>query len=110
MPSSEHLRAIRNFMAEHHEEFSRIVAARSVRRLFGEMSGESLSRVPKGFPVDHPAADLLRRKQYLLFTNLDASLIPTAKLYRELASRFEAMAPFLEFLNRPLRNTVDLSN
>jgi uncharacterized protein (TIGR02453 family) len=102
MPSPEHLRAIRGYMAEHHEEFRRIVAARNVRRLLGEMTGESLTRTPKGFPADHPADDLLRRKQYLLFASLDASLSTTPKLFGEILSRFEAAAPVLEFLNRPL--------
>ena len=73
-----------------------------MRRLLGEMTGEYLTRTPKGFPADHPADDLLRRKQYLLFANLDASLATTPKLYRELTGRFEAVAPFLEFLNRPV--------
>jgi uncharacterized protein (DUF2461 family) len=106
MPSPEALRAIRTHMLDHHEEFRRIIAARNVRRLLGEMTGESAARVPKGFPADHPAEDLLRRKQFLLFANLDASLATTPKLYREVLSRFEAVAPFLEFLNRPLAATL----
>jgi uncharacterized protein (TIGR02453 family) len=102
MPMPQDLLSIRNYMAERHEEFRRITTARDVRRLFGDVTGESLTRVPKGFPADHPAADLLRRKQFLLFRTLEASLATTPKLYRELAIRFEAMAPFLEFLNKPL--------
>jgi uncharacterized protein (TIGR02453 family) len=102
LPMPEHLLAIRNYLAENHEEFRRIAASRDVRRLFGEVSGESLSRVPKGFAADHPAVDLLRMKQFLLFRTLEAPLATTPKLFRELVSRFQAMAPFLEFLNRPL--------
>jgi uncharacterized protein (TIGR02453 family) len=102
MPMPPDLLAIRSYLAEHHEEFRKIATARDVRRLFGEVTGESLSRVPKGFPADHPAADLLRMKQFLLFGALEASLATTPKLYRELASRFQAMTPFLDFLNRPL--------
>jgi len=102
MPMPEHLRAIRTYLSENHEEFRRIAAARDVRRLFGEVTGDSLSRIPKGFAADHPAADLLRMKQYLLFRTLEASLATTPKLYREVVSRFEVMSPFLEFLNRPL--------
>ena len=102
MPMPEHLLAIRNYLAENHEEFRRIVAARDVRRLFGEVTGESLSRVPKGFAADHPAADLLRMKQFLLFRTLEGSIATTPKLYREVVSRFQVMSPFLEFLNRPL--------
>jgi len=102
MPMPEHLLAIRNYLAENHEEFRRIAAARDVRRLFGDVTGDSLSRVPKGFAADHPAADLLRMKQFLLFRTLEASLATTPKLFREVLSRFQVMAPFLEFLNRPL--------
>src|SRR5215470_2162054 len=95
MPPPEHLSAIRGYMAEHYEEFRDILAVRNVRKLFGEMTGESASRIPKGFPSDHPAEDLLRRKQYLLFEALDASLATTPKLYWELIGRFEALTPFL---------------
>src|SRR5260370_13108602 len=98
MPMPEHLLAIRNYLAENHEEFRRIAAARNVRRLFGEVTGDSLSRVPKGFAADHPAADLLRMKQFLLFRTLEGSLATTPKLYREVESRFQGSHPFLHFL------------
>jgi uncharacterized protein (TIGR02453 family) len=101
MPPPEGLRAIRGHLAENYKEFRRIVETPIVKRFFGAVYGDRLTRVPKGFPPDHPAADLLRLKQYLLFATLDAKLATTPKLYRELAARFKAMTPFLEFLNRP---------
>ena len=110
MPLPEHLLAIRNYLAENHEEFRRIAAARDVRRLFGEVTGDSLSRVPKGFAADHPAADLLQMKQFLLFRTLEGSLATTPKLFREMLSRFQVMSPFLEFLNRPLSRGANYWN
>jgi uncharacterized protein (TIGR02453 family) len=110
MPMPEHLLAIRNYLAENHEEFRRIAAARDVRRLFGEVTGDSLSRVPKGFAADHPAADLLQMKQFLLFRTLEGSLATTPKLFREMLSRFQVMSPFLEFLNRPLSRGANYWN
>jgi uncharacterized protein (TIGR02453 family) len=101
MPLPESLRAIRRQLAGHHEEFRRIAGERKVRRYFGEVYGDRLTRAPKGFAPDHPAADLLRLKQYLLFANLDPKLVTSPKLYREIMDRFKAMTPFLEFLNRP---------
>lgn len=105
MPGPETLLAIRTHMAEHHEEFRRIIRAKRLRALMGEMHGEQLSRVPKGFSREHPAADLLRHKQWLLYVMLDMKLASTPKLLSEVGRRFEAMMPFLEFLNRPLRRT-----
>jgi len=102
LPPPETLLAVRTHIAEHHAEFRKLAASPAVKRLFGAMQGEQLSRVPKGFSTDHPAADLLRFKQFLLFTTLDAAIVTTPKLYTKLEKHFRAMAPFLDFLNTPL--------
>ena len=101
MPAPETLLAIRNHIAGRHRELRRIVGARSVRRLFGELQGEQLSRVPKGFCSEHPAADLLRFKQLFLYVELPPDLATTPALYGEILKRFRAMAPFLAFLGAP---------
>ena len=102
MPPPETLLAVRTHIAERHAEFRRLAASSAITRLLGTVQGERLSRVPKGFCADHPAADLLRFKQFLLFTTLDAAIVTTPKLFVELEKRFRAMTPFLEFLNAPL--------
>jgi len=102
MPTPETLLAVRTHLAERHAEFRKLAASSAIKRLFGAMHGEQLSRVPKGFCADHPAADLLRFKQFLMFTTLDAAIVTTSKLFTELEKRFRALAPFLDFLNAPL--------
>lgn len=111
MPAPETLLAIRNHIARYHHEFRTLIAARAVKHLFGEMQGDQLSRVPKGFCAEHPAADLLRYKQFLLYIELDPGIATTADLQKEIVARFKAMAPFLEFLNAPLpkgRQKIDV--
>ena len=103
MPEPETLLAIRQHLAERHEEFRKIAGARAVQQLFVEVQGEQLTRVPKGYPHDHPAADLLRLKQYLLYVELPPDLAATPALYTEVVKHFRAMTPFVEFLNTPLR-------
>jgi len=106
MPPPETLLAIRNRIAERHEEFRRIVGTRAVERLFGGVQGEQLTRVPKGFTKDHPAEDLLRFKQFLLYVELPADIAVTPELFMEVQKRFRAMAPFMDFLNAPLARAV----
>ena len=103
MPEAEALLAIRQHLAERHEEFRKIAGARAVRRLFVEVQGEQLTRVPKGYCSDHPAADLLRFKQYLLYVELPPELATTPAVYTEVVKHFRAMTPFVEFLNARLR-------
>ena len=102
MPAPETLLAIRTHLAEFHHEFEKLLKGRAVKRLLGELQGEQLSRVPKGFCSQHPAADLLRRKQFLLYTELEPQIATTPELYEAIVSRFKAMTPFIEFLNAPL--------
>ena len=102
MPAPATLLAIRTHIAAHEREFRKIVAARTVRQLFGELQGEQLTRVPKGFDRDHPAADLLKFKQYLVHVELSPDLATTAGLYPEVVKHFRAAMPLLEFLNAPL--------
>jgi uncharacterized protein (TIGR02453 family) len=102
MPSPETLLAVRNHLAEYHKEFEAILKARSVKRLVGDIQGDQLSRTPKGFACDHPAADLLRRKQIYFFTELSPEIATTPDIFNEVVTRFETMTPFIEFLNAPL--------
>lgn len=102
MPSPETLLAIRTHIADHYRDLRRITESRTVRKLLGELQGEQLSRLPKGFTAGHAAEDLLRMKQFLLYVELPADMATTSRLFREVESRFRAMAPFLEFLNAPL--------
>src|SRR5215468_5506793 len=65
-PDRDELLAYRTLLAERHQEFAEILRDKKLRRVVGGLEGEQLSRVPKGFPSDHPAADLLRHRQWYL--------------------------------------------
>ena len=99
-PDRDELLAYRTLLAERHEEFEEILRDKRVRRLTSGLQGEQLSRVPKGFPCDHPAESLLRRRQWHLGAELDIKLLTAPRLLPELSRRFAAMVPFVEFLNQ----------
>jgi uncharacterized protein (TIGR02453 family) len=100
-PDRDELLAYRALLQENHEEFENMLNNKSLRKMVGTLQGEQLSRVPKGFPVDHPAESLLRRKQWYLESMLDIGSLTTPRLVPELAKRFALMAPMVELLNRP---------
>jgi uncharacterized protein (TIGR02453 family) len=99
-PDRDELLAYRRLLEEHYLEFETILAEKRLRRIVGELQGEQMSRTPKGFPCNHPADGLLRRRQWYLESILDIKLLTTSRLVPELARRFEAMAPMIVFLNR----------
>lgn len=101
MPERDELLAIRNLLAEQHEQFREILRGRALRSAFGQLQGEQLSRVPKGFDKDHPAEDLIRQHQWFLESTLDGSVTTSARMLHEIVSRFRAAAPMIEFLAQP---------
>ena len=102
MPPPEAIRAIRLHLLDHHAEFRALLRARQLRTLMGELQGDQLARVPKGFSAEHPAADLVKYKQWLVWTMLDPALAGSPKLFTELLKRFRVMTPLMDFLNAPL--------
>ncbi|HEV8038412.1 MAG TPA: DUF2461 domain-containing protein [Bryobacteraceae bacterium] len=101
-PSPETMLLVRTHIAASYPEMRRILANKKSRKLVGDLQGAELTRAPKGFDPQHPALDLIKKKDWILDVSLDAALATTPKLYREILDRFRAIAPLIEYLNRPL--------
>ena len=65
-PEPRQLYRLREHVAADFERLRGIVESPAFRRAFGEISGERLKRVPVAFPKDHPAAEYLKLKQFLV--------------------------------------------
>ncbi len=100
MPPREQLLALRTFLLDNHEEFRKRASGRKLRSLMGDMGGDTLTRDPKGFPKDHPASGLIRRKQWGWSANLPGNVATTPRLVKEIVKRLEAVAPAVDFLNQ----------
>src|ERR1700761_1082894 len=59
MPEREQLRAIREYLLDHHDEVRKLLNDRKLKSVLDIWSGNPLTRAPKGFPKEHPAMDLL---------------------------------------------------
>ena len=101
MPEPELLRAVRQQIAAHPKKFLAIVEGREFRKAFGELEGEQLKTVPKGFSPDHAAARYLRYKQFLFGEEHPATLATTPRLLPAILKCFEKGMPLIRFLKEP---------
>jgi uncharacterized protein (TIGR02453 family) len=95
-PGPEQLLKIRHFIAENYKSFPKSIQG------MGSIQGSTLQRVPKGFDAAHPAADLIKMKQWYWWVELEPALATSPKLKAEIVKRFRAIAPVIELLNKPL--------
>ena len=99
-PDPSWLKGFRDRVANGTEEFRAIVEAPAFVNAFGSVSddGESLKRVPPGYPPDHPAADLLRKKNVTFGHRLSDDDAFSPRLPDILADAFAIGTPLMRYL------------
>ena len=101
-PEPRQLYQLRQYVAANLKRFRTIVDSPAFRRGFGEISGQRLKRVPKGFNADDPAAEYLKLRQFLAGTERPPDFATRPRFYSSLKRLFEHLAPFVRFLNESL--------
>jgi uncharacterized protein (TIGR02453 family) len=102
MPSTSDLQAIREHIAATHPRLHRLATRPAFVRRLGALDGERLTRVPRGYAKEHPAAHYLQFKQFLAGKEYEADFATSRRFYPELISVFRSVAPIVRFLNAPL--------
>lgn len=101
-PDRPELLAIREHVARTHRRLTKLLEAPAFSRAVGAIEGEPLKRVPAGYPPDHPAAEYLKFRHFLLGREYPAAFAADPKLLPEILKLFRHMAPVVAYLNEPL--------
>jgi uncharacterized protein (TIGR02453 family) len=96
-PEADPLREIRQRIAARPADWRRAVGDAGFRRHF-ELSGDSLSRPPRGFDKDHEFIDDIRRKSFLGLKEMSPDDCLQPQFQRKVETAFRAAEPFMRFL------------
>ncbi|MCU1383988.1 MAG: hypothetical protein JWL71_2685 [Acidobacteria bacterium] len=102
-PQPPQLFAVREHIAGHVKQLRAIVESPNFRKHVGELGGDKLSRVPRGFATDHPAADYLKFKHFVAGAEFPAAFASSPAFYKTLLAVFRQVVPLARFLNAPLQ-------
>jgi uncharacterized protein (TIGR02453 family) len=108
-PKPEHLLALRRWFATSHEEVRALMAQACKGTPLTPEDPKPLTRVPRGFPADHPAADLLKCRLLAVSAELppEAALEPGFAALVETA--FRAAAPLVVAMDEVVRRAAKTS-
>ena len=98
-PNPDDLKHIREQIAIHPKPLRKILDSKDFKKNFGKLEGEKLVNVPRGFEKDHPAADLLKYKQFLISRNIPEKVLLSKKGLDEVVKSFRAMRPFFDYMS-----------
>ena len=103
MPPAPSLTLIRQQLSDDIEEFEAIVLSAGFKRRFGALDPEAmLTRVPRGFSPQDPAARWLRYRSFTAGRAIPERDITSPRLVTLLAKDFERLTPLVRWLNRSL--------
>jgi uncharacterized protein (TIGR02453 family) len=98
-PEPPILRAVRDKIAAEPGRWTKLLADKAAAKAGLAMGdGDKLTRVPKGFDKDHPLADELRRKSFILHGPITADDITAKRFADHVAKRFTAGTGLMRFL------------
>ena len=61
-----------------------------------------MTRVPRGYAKDHPAAEYLQHRQFMGFREEPAAFATSKDFYKQLRDTLQTIMPLVRFLNEPL--------
>ena len=96
-PQPPTLKRIRDFIVDNPRSWKRVTGGDAFTARFA-LSGDALSRAPRGYPPDHELLEDLKRKDYVAISSLATADVLGPRLATLLLQRFRLMRPMLEWL------------
>ena len=96
-PDRASLEQIRQAIVDRPDRWRRATGIKKFRENF-ELRGESLKRAPRGFPVDHPRVEDLKRTDFIGLCELSEQGVLDEGFSESVATSFAAARPFMRFL------------
>ena len=106
-PSKEDLFRIRKEFELDDEEIREIISNEKFKAIWGDFEGDELKTAPKGFDKEHPAIDLIRKKQYIFIKKYTDNEVLADGFIEDVNTSFKAVRPYFDYMSEVL--TTDLN-
>jgi len=101
-PDAIALKSVRNHIDTFPQSWSETMKGAAFNKHF-HWAGETLKRAPKGYPMDHPMIDDLKRKDFIALANIPPELILEEDFSKIVQGYFELASPVMKELCRAVR-------
>ncbi len=102
LPDNDQLKKIRKSIVDRSKEFLGIVNKPSFKKMFPAISGQKLSRPPKGFDPNHPMIEWLKLKQFFTGIEMNEEICYKKDFTVKIVRYCKELAPLVNFMNRAM--------
>jgi len=101
-PEPADLKRMRDEFGHDDKTIRKITSQKNFINYFGTLQGEELKTAPSGYERDHPAIDLIRKKQFIVGRNFTDKEVVDKNFLKEVTLTFAAMRPFFDYMSEVL--------
>ena len=98
-PTPAMLKKLRHDIYDNIDEFAAILEDKKFKKVFGELEGDVLKRMPDGFPKDCPYEEILKHKSFVVSSTKSEPFFSQADWLEKVVEDFRMLYPFNKFLN-----------
>ncbi len=106
-PNAADLKRIRMDVMHDPGTWKRLLGSKAIRANFGELMGAQVRTVPRGFPKDHEAIDLLRCTQFLLQHSFTDKEVIAADFVVRMDGIYKSVRPLFDHMSDVLTSDAD---
>ena len=98
-PAPAMLKQLRKDLFDNMDEFLQIYEDPKLRKVFGELEGDKLSRMPQGFPTETKHGEILKYKSFVVSSVKTEAFFCADDWIDRTVEDFKLLQPFNHFLN-----------
>jgi uncharacterized protein (TIGR02453 family) len=106
-PSKEDLLRIRKEFEMDDSEMREILNNKTFKATWGGFVGDELKTAPKGFDKEHPAIDLIRRKQFIFTKKYTDKEVLADGFLEEVNNAFKEIKPYFDYMSDVLTTNLN---
>ena len=106
-PNKDDLFRIRKEFEMDDEEIRSIINNKAFKKLWGEFVGDEVKTAPKGFNKEHPAIDLIRKKQYIFTKKFTDKEVFDKGFLKVVDKSFKSIRPYFDYMSDVLTTNLN---
>ncbi len=106
-PEPADLKRIRKEFEQDDSEMRSILNDKKFKATFGELQGEEVKSAPRGFDSEHPAIDLIRKKQFYVIRKFTDKEVQSPDFINQVMETYQTIRPFFNYMSSVLTTNLD---
>ncbi|RSK38606.1 DUF2461 domain-containing protein [Mangrovimonas spongiae] len=106
-PNKEDLLRLRKEFEIDDDEIRSIITQKSFKSVWGTIVGDEVKTAPRGFDKNHPAIDLIKKKQYIFTKAYTDAQVTSKGFIDDVDSDFKAIRPFFDYMSDVLTTNLN---